>query len=414
MKKTILLSAFLALAAFSESKVALEISADASGTIPIGIVMFQPMEFYEPSHDAQPWRVIAANLDFTGDFSVKRLNTVDSAQLIENHIPIYITGTYKVENDTMVLEISLFDSGRHDLLLAKTYTFHVRDSRAVAHRYSTEVHRAILGSDSPYESRIVYVERTREETRNIVICDYDGQNKSYITKGGINIMPSFIDKYNVLCVSYDRGKPDIYSINLREGTKSAIVATRRVESSPNYSDIMGKVAFGSSKSGNMEIYTVDRDGENEQRLTVNPPAISTAPNWSPNGHRIVFVSDRTGSPQIYTMDRTGMDLRRITFGGSYHDSPAWSPDGSKIAYTAQRGGRSMIAVAGVDGNEEELITIDLSGTQEYPSWSPCGSHIIFTHRQGARTDISAIRLKDKKVTKLTDGGLAEQSKWSGY
>jgi TolB protein len=227
-------------------------------------------------------------------------------------------------------------------------------------------------------------------------------------------MPSFVNKYKILCVGYDRGKPDIYSIDLREGKKEPIVTTRKVDSSPNYSDIMGRIAFASSKGGNMEIYTADIDGDNEQRLTINSPAISTAPNWSPNGHKIAFVSDRTGSPQIYTMDRTGANVSRITFGGSYHDSPSWSPDGAKIAYTAQRGGRNMIAVNSVDGNDEELITIEVSGTQEYPSWSPDGSHIIFTHRQGTRTDIVAIRLKDKKIVNLTNRGNVEQSKWSGF
>jgi len=404
-------------AAFSQSQqVALEISADRSGAIPIGIVMFQPADRSEPAGDAQPWRVIAANLDFTGDFSVKRLNTLDTAALLEEQIPIYITGIYNVKGDSMTLEIFLRDAGRHDLLLGRTYTFHRRDARTIAHRYSSEVHRTLLGEDNaPYESKIVFVEKS-ENGKNVVVSDYDGHNRRRITNdpNGINIMPSFIDRSHLLYVTFERGRPDIFEINILTGKKRAIISSRRVESSPNYSDITGRIAFGSSKGGNMEVYTTDRNGENLQRLTVNPPSISTAPNWSPDGFTIAFVSDRTGSPQIYTMTRNGTGVRRLTFGGNWHDSPSFSPDGSKIAYTAMRNGRNVIAVSSVTGGDEELITAQVPGTQEYPSWSIDGSHIIFTLKQGGQSDIYAIRLKDKRLLRITNSGNAEQSKWSKF
>ena len=417
MKKILVVLAVLVMVASAVSQqfqAALEITADRSGTIPIGIIMFQPTDRSEPMGDAQPWRVIASNLDFTGDFAVKRLNTLDSAQLLEEQIPVYITGTYEVRGDSMTLSIDLRDAGRHELLLRRNYSFHRREARAIAHRYSAEVYRTLLGENNPpYESLIVFVER-HENGRNIVITDYDGHNRRQITNTGINIMPSFIDRSHLLAITYERGRPDVFEINIPTGKTRAIVSSRRVESSPNYSDIMGRIAYGSSKGGNMEIYTSDRNGDNVQRLTVNPPAISTAPNWSPDGFRIAFVSDRTGTPQIYTMTRTGTGVQRLTFGGNWHDSPSFSPDGTKIAYTAMRNGRNMIAVSSAAGGDEELITAEVRGSQEYPTWSIDGSHIIFTLRQAGQTDIYAIRLKDKRLTRITNSGVAEQSKWSNF
>ena len=414
MKKLTLTLAFSAFLVYSQSMVALEISADASGTIPIGVVMFQPTQESEPFGDAQPWRVIAEDLDFTGDFSVKKLNPDDVKKLAEEQVSLYIAGDYTVKGDSMVLNAHLYDSGTHGQLFGKTYDFHKNDARGIAHAFSGEIHKALLGLDGPYESKIAYVERSGDGSKNISVCDYDGQNKRRVTKGGISVMPSFFtNKHTILYIGYDNGKPDIYSINLQDGAKKTIMATRRVESSPNYSDITGKILYASSKGGNMEVYSIDKNVENDQRLTINSPSISTAPNWSPNGHMIAFVSDRAGSPQIYTMDRSGANVQRITFGGPWHDSPSFSPDGSKIAYTAQRNGRSMIAINSVDGDNEELITAEVVGTQEYPSWSPDGSYIIFTHRHDGRADIAAIRLKDKRVTKITTSGIAEQSKCSG-
>jgi TolB protein len=375
--------------------------------------VFQPENGSEPVDDIRPWMTIANDLDFTGSFAVKKLNTADAEVLLKEQIPVYVAGTYKKTGDTIVLDIYLYDSGKKDLLLGKSYKFHKKDADLVAHKYSSTVHKTLLGENAPYESKIVYVEKGNNNNKNIILCDYDGQNKNYLTKGGINIMPSFIDKQNILCVAYDKGKPDIYAVDIKQGKKTPIVATRKVESSPNYSDINGRVIFASSKSGNMEIYSINRDGTDEQRITVSQ-SISTAPNWSPNGYKVAFISDRSGTPQVYVADKTGANVQRITFGGTYHDSPSWSPDGSKIAYTAQRSGKKMIAVSLANGNDEELITADISGHQESPSWSPDGSHILFTLTQGGKSNICAIRLKDKRMIKITNGGNAEQSNWSVF
>ena len=411
MKK--LLALFLVVAAaYSQKQVSLEISADRSGTIPIGIIVFQPQPNSEPVGDLRPWMTISNDLDFTGDFAVKKLDVLDQSKLLKEQIPVYMTGTYMKTGDSMSLDISLYDFGTNDLILKKFYKFHKNDARAIAHQYSSVVYKTLLGEDAPYESKIVYVEKNNDK-KNIVLCDYDGQNKRYITKSEINIMPSFIDKQTILCVSYDNGKPDIYIIDVKQGKKTPLVATRKVESSPNYSDINGRIIFSSSKSGNMEVYSINKDGSDERRITVGS-AISTAANWSPNGYKIAFVSDRSGSPQIYVADKTGDNAKRITYGGSYHDSPSWSPDGSKIAYTAQRSGKKMIAVSSADGSDEELITESVSGAQEYPSWSPDGSNVLFTLTQGDRTDICAIRVKDKRLIKVTNSGNAEQSKWSHF
>jgi len=416
MKKILTIATILTIltAGFTQSQVALEVTADRGGEIPIAVVMFQPLEGSAPFGAAQPWSVIASNLEFTGDFLVRRLNPSDTAKLMEEQIPIYISGTYFVRGDSMTLNIDMREANQHQLLLQRSFTFHTRDFRAIAHKYSSEVYRLLLGENNPpYESQIVFVERS-ENGKDIFIADFDGHNRRQITRSGINIMPSFIDREHILAILYERGRPDVFEINLATGRKRAIVSTRRVESSPNYSNVMGLIAFGSSVGGNMEIYTVNRDGGNKQRLTVNPPAISTAPSWSPDGFRIAFVSDRTGTPQIYTMTRTGTGVQRLTFGGTWHDSPSFSPDGSRIAYTASRNGRNMIAVSSAAGGEEILLTEDVRGRQENPTWSVCGTHIIFTLLDGGRSNIYAIRLKDNRLLRLTNSGRAEQASWSNF
>ena len=63
-----------------------------------------------------------------------------------------------------------------------------------------------------------------------------------------------------------------------------------------------------------EIYVMDTDGGNEQRLTNNRKR-DTSPSWSPDGKWIAFISDRKGDGvnyEIYLMDAGGENLQRLT------------------------------------------------------------------------------------------------------
>ena len=69
-------------------------------------------------------------------------------------------------------------------------------------------------------------------------------------------------------------------------------------------DAQAQIAFSSNREGNYEIYVMNADGGNQQRLTNNPHA-DWSPSWSPDGKRIAFSSDRDGASEIYVMDADG-------------------------------------------------------------------------------------------------------------
>ena len=66
------------------------------------------------------------------------------------------------------------------------------------------------------------------------------------------------------------------------------------------------------------------DGKNWQLLTFGDDSYFQ-PAWSPDGSRIAFTSDRDGTWQIYVVDRDGSDYQRLTNTTGHEKMPSWSP-----------------------------------------------------------------------------------------
>ena len=78
---------------------------------------------------------------------------------------------------------------------------------------------------------------------------------------------------------------------------------------------------------------MDADGGNQQRLTQDDQK-GYSPSWSPDGKRIVFSSEREGhfrddhgntTNEIYVMDADGGNQQRLTENRDEDGSPSWSP-----------------------------------------------------------------------------------------
>jgi|GEM_PF-682334 len=99
----------------------------------------------------------------------------------------------------------------------------------------------------------------------------------------------------------------------------------------------------------------------------------TAPALSPDGQKIAFMSRRSGNWEIYMVNTDGSDLQRLTDDPAEDGLPAWSPDGRALAFVSDRGESWAVwAMTPTGSNQRQLFAMEGSpdgfvGTDEFVS-----------------------------------------------
>lgn len=214
-----------------------------------------------------------------------------------------------------------------------------------------------------------------------------------------------------------------------------------------------KIAFISRRDGNTDIYIMDADGSNEQRLTTNPE-FDWLPRWkpalgvimyssmredvygmyrmnpdgtgkdslhtygleeyliSPDGGKVLFTgTEGEDNREIYIANADGSNRVNLSNHPSYDGRPLWSPSSDKVLFVSDRDGNNELYTINPDGTE--LLRLTTSDAREkYAAWSPDGSRIAFTsERDGGPEEIYLMNVDGSSQTRLTnntfyDGELA--------
>ena len=151
-----------------------------------------------------------------------------------------------------------------------------------------------------------------------------------------------------------------------------------------------KIAFSSNRDGNWEVYLMNPDGSQQERLTQNS-AIDSSPVWSPDGEQILFVSNRGGVSDLYVMDANGKHVRRVFRKLALRVEPTWSPDGERIAFHAEEP-RWSIQTATIHGAAVKQVALaEWRGGN--PSWAADGNEIAFVGSIGGARRILILKLR---------------------
>jgi Tol biopolymer transport system component len=129
----------------------------------------------------------------------------------------------------------------------------------------------------------------------------------------------------------------------------------------------GRIAYVNTKSplDGSDIWTMNADGSNKQRLTRAVSEWNVEPEWSPDGRRIAVINDADSPRAVHTMNADGSTLRQLTNVTSSEASPSWSPNGRKLVF--ERNGQPFTMNA--DGAGIRQVTRMRHGAGA-PDWGP--------------------------------------------
>ncbi len=175
-----------------------------------------------------------------------------------------------------------------------------------------------------------------------------------------------------------------------------------------------RIVFASTRHGSADIFVMDADGDNQERLTIKS-ARDAHPSWSPDRTKIAYVSNLGGGGhQIYVMDARGKGAIKLTDGPRGKGDLDWSPDGEKIAFTSWDGqnrliwGNPRITVMDADGNNPFKLT-----DGQEPSWSPDGRRIAFASGRDWKDQIFVIGIDGDGLERVTkDNAIKGTPAWS--
>jgi len=145
-----------------------------------------------------------------------------------------------------------------------------------------------------------------------------------------------------------------------------------------------------------DIFVADLNGNIVNQLT-NEEGYDAEATVSPVGNRIIFTSTRSGDLELYSMNLDGSDVVQLTDQLGYDGGAFFSPDGSKIVWRASRPQTEVeiieykellaqglvqptqmeLYIANADGSDAKKIT-DLGNANWAPFFTPSGEKIIFS------------------------------------
>ena len=160
-------------------------------------------------------------------------------------------------------------------------------------------------------------------------------------------------------------------------------------------------------------FTTDADGSHVKRITHSVGA-NTSPSWNPKtGQEVAFVSDRGGTPQLYTMDAEGAEAQKVPLPDmGYVIDPAWSPNGQLLAFSWRRpNGNYDLYIMDVATHDLVELTRD-AGRNERPSWAPDGRHMVFESTRTGTRQIWSMLADGTSARQLTSAGQNESASWS--
>lgn len=162
-----------------------------------------------------------------------------------------------------------------------------------------------------------------------------------------------------------------------------------------------------------EIYLLNR-ATGEQRNLSNHEKNDTDPNWSADGQKIVFTSNRSGNYDIWEMNRDGSNLKQLTDSPEREGLAIYGPNGRYLAFQRTMARRDAdIFVKDLHTGEEVNVSAWDGGWDGWPSFRPNGE-VLFTSNRSGSPQLWAVQPDGSGLRQVTqfEGIRVRRAHWS--
>jgi serine/threonine protein kinase len=128
------------------------------------------------------------------------------------------------------------------------------------------------------------------------------------------------------------------------------------------------------------------------------------PAFSPDGDLVVFSSNRSGNIDLWTVERRTAVLRQLTDDPVIDYDPAFTPDGERVLWTSNRGGNMEVWIAAADGSRARQVTSD-GVDAENPTMTRNGEWIVYGSTHDEKLGVWKIRDDGSDATLLVAGSI---------
>ncbi len=331
-------------------------------------------------------------------------------------------GYAAVQNGVFVAYGYLFDlhqdTPAHAQVIAARYLGSVDETgaRKAAHAFAADI-LAALGGKSLFGTHIYFVS-DRTGHKEIWAMDPDGSNQKQITKiNFIATAPAVSpDGSKLACTAYPgEDKPAriyLYSTDpLRQLT--FLNPAGNYAAHPAFTPDGKQIVFDSSVNDGYRIYMANVDGAGARVIDASK-SILVEPKVNPkNPSTIAFTSDRSGTPQIYTINANGGEPERLTNGIGEAVNPAWNPDGEHLAFAWTQGyAPGSFNIFWMEAASRQYVQLTKeAGKNENPTWAPDGVHLAFSSDRSGSHQIWSILSDGSQARQLTTQGNNTSPDW---
>jgi Tol biopolymer transport system component/DNA-binding winged helix-turn-helix (wHTH) protein len=212
------------------------------------------------------------------------------------------------------------------------------------------------------------------------------------------------------------GRSSLWRLDPASGFRQQLVTAGRQVARPAIASGTGALAY-EELNFTYDVWSVDLGDDADGPAVARPLVGSTQQDYTacyaPDGRRLAFLSSRTGQLEIWICDADGGHPARLSrFGGDRVSGMRWAPDGRHIACTVVSDSRSAVHLVDVETGIARKLH-DATWNERFSSWSRDGRWLYYNCDRDGGWQVWRMRPDGAEEGPVTvDGGLwALEAPW---